>query len=197
MEEVGKLQGKLKELKQSKEAAFEAKAMLEDELQSMKHKIAILSKMVESYCTREILAGEKWRIVSYSLSPIFTDTPKMYLTYALTVVYSPNFSSPTAFTCMVCQDFPLPNIILLFSVYGIIMWYYNLHVCICLSVCLSVFAYVYECIYVQHGNDMFLTDVVQEENASLKAQAETLMTVSIKTLVMYFSRCLWIYPLSG
>ena len=26
-------------------------------------------------------------------SPIFTDTPKMYLTYALTVAYSPNISS--------------------------------------------------------------------------------------------------------
>ena len=47
MEEVGKLQARLKELKQSKETAFEAKAMLEDELQSMKHKIVILSKMIE------------------------------------------------------------------------------------------------------------------------------------------------------
>ena len=43
MEEVGKLQAKLKELKQSKEAAFEAKAMLEDELQSLNHKTVMLS----------------------------------------------------------------------------------------------------------------------------------------------------------
>ena len=49
MEEVSKLQGRLKELKQSKEAALEAKAMLEDELQSMKHKLVILSKIVELY----------------------------------------------------------------------------------------------------------------------------------------------------
>ena len=35
---------------------------------------------------------------------------KMYLAYALTVAYSPNFSSPIAFTCMVRQNFPLPNI---------------------------------------------------------------------------------------
>ena len=46
MEEVGKLQSKLKELKQSKEATIEAKAMLEDELQSMSNKIVILSKIV-------------------------------------------------------------------------------------------------------------------------------------------------------
>lgn len=46
MEEVSKLQTRLKELKQSKEAAFEAKAMLEDELQSLNHKIVILSKII-------------------------------------------------------------------------------------------------------------------------------------------------------
>ena len=34
----------------------------------------------------------------------------MYLAHALTVAYSPNFSSPIAFTCMVCQNFPPPNI---------------------------------------------------------------------------------------
>ena len=42
--------------------------------------------------------------------PIFTDSPKLYLTYALTVAYLPNFSLPIAFTCTVCQNFPLPNI---------------------------------------------------------------------------------------
>ena len=36
-----------------------------------------------------------------------TDTPKMHWhNYALTVAYSTNFSSPIAFTCMVCQNFP-------------------------------------------------------------------------------------------
>ena len=34
-----------------------------------------------------------------------TGALKMYLAYALTVSYSPNFSSPIAFTCMVCQKF--------------------------------------------------------------------------------------------
>ena len=42
-------------------------------------------------------------------SPIFTDTLKMYLAYALTVYYyyslSAKFSSPVAFTCMV-HDHP-------------------------------------------------------------------------------------------
>ena len=53
------------------------------------------------------------QIMSYSpklSSPIFTDTPKMYLAYALTVAYSPNFSLPIAFTCTVRQTFPLPYI---------------------------------------------------------------------------------------
>lgn len=50
MEEVGKLQAKLKELKQSKETAFEAKAMLEDELQSLNHKIVLLSKIIMTLC---------------------------------------------------------------------------------------------------------------------------------------------------
>ena len=56
-------------------------------------------------------AGQIWWIMSYSpkcSSPIFTDT----LAYALTVAYSPHFSSPLAFTCMVHQNFPLPNIFL-------------------------------------------------------------------------------------
>ena len=52
-----------------------------------------------------------WQIVSYLpkfSSPIFTDTPKMYLAYKLTVAYSPNFSLPIAFTCVVCpaKNFP-------------------------------------------------------------------------------------------
>ena len=34
----------------------------------------------------------------------------MYLAYALSVAYSPNFSLPIAFTCMVRQTFPIPNI---------------------------------------------------------------------------------------
>ena len=58
------------------------------------------------------LVGEDWqiwRIVSYLpnfFSPIFTDTPKMYMAYALTVAYLPNFSSPITFICTVRQNFP-------------------------------------------------------------------------------------------
>ena len=40
----------------------------------------------------------------------FTDTWKTYMAYALTVAYSPYFSSPIAFACMVHQNFPPPNI---------------------------------------------------------------------------------------
>ena len=69
-----------------------------------------------SYCTWEIFKNWRiWQIVSYSpkfSSPIFTDTPKMYLAYTLTVAYLPKFSSPIAFTCAVCQNFLLPNIVL-------------------------------------------------------------------------------------
>ena len=43
--------------------------------------------------------------MSYSSKCSFTDTPKMYLTYALILVYSPNFSLKIAFTC---QNFPCP-----------------------------------------------------------------------------------------
>ena len=53
-----------------------------------------------------------WRIMSYLPNfslPLFTDTPKMYLVYALTVTYLPNFSSPIALTCMVCQNFLPPK----------------------------------------------------------------------------------------
>ena len=38
-------------------------------------------------------------------SPIFTDTLKIYLAYALILAYSPNFSLPIAFTCTICQNF--------------------------------------------------------------------------------------------
>ena len=41
---------------------------------------------------------------------IFTNTLKMYIPYALTVAYLPNFSSPIAFTYKVHQNFPLPYI---------------------------------------------------------------------------------------
>ena len=43
--------------------------------------------------------GKIWWIMSYSPKfslPIFTDTPKTYLGYALTVAYLPNFSLPIA-----------------------------------------------------------------------------------------------------
>ena len=54
--------------------------------------------------------GKFGGIASYSpkiSSPIFIDTLKMYLAYALTLTYSPNFSSPIAFTDMVRQKFPV------------------------------------------------------------------------------------------
>ena len=54
---------------------------------------------------REKLANHEL-FAKFSL-PIFTDTPKMYLAYALTVAYLPNFSSSIAFTCVVCQNFPV------------------------------------------------------------------------------------------
>ena len=59
--------------------------------------------------------GKDWQIlqiVSYSpklSSLIFTDTPKIYLAYALTVAYLPSFCLPIAFTNMVCQKFHPPN----------------------------------------------------------------------------------------
>ena len=43
------------------------------------------------------------------LTNIFTDTPKLYFAYALILAYSSNFSSPTAFTCIVHQHFPHQN----------------------------------------------------------------------------------------
>ena len=56
--------------------------------------------------TGEFWQEKNWQILSYSpkfSSPIFTDTLKIYLAYALTVVYSPKFSLPIAFTCTVCH----------------------------------------------------------------------------------------------
>ena len=59
-------------------------------------------------CTthRKIVAGEKLAnfenpalFAKISL-PLFTDIPKMYLAYALTVTYSPMFSLPIPLTCM-------------------------------------------------------------------------------------------------
>ena len=50
--------------------------------------------------TGKLWLGKNWRIVSYlpiRSSPIFTDTPKMYLAYTLTLARLPNFSSPMAF----------------------------------------------------------------------------------------------------
>ena len=56
-------------------------------------------------CVGKFWQEKNWRIVNYlpkKSSPIFTDTPKIYLAYALTLAYLLNFSSPIAFTCMVC-----------------------------------------------------------------------------------------------
>ena len=69
---------------------------------------------VSEYCMWENFGGEKiseiCQIMSYlpkfSL-PIFTYTVKMYLAYALTLASSPKFSLPTAFPCMVRQNFPV------------------------------------------------------------------------------------------
>ena len=53
---------------------------------------------INSSWTKSILVGENWqiwRIMSYSPKfslPTFTDTPKMYLAYALIVAYLPKFS---------------------------------------------------------------------------------------------------------
>ena len=60
----------------------------------------------------KILVGEKLAILANRelFAKIFlTNThryTKMYLAYALTVAYSPNFSLPIAFTYMVCQNLP-------------------------------------------------------------------------------------------
>ena len=54
-----------------------------------------------SQVRKKVLAEEKLANHELFSSPIFTDTPKMYLAFALTLVYSPNFSLPMALTCMV------------------------------------------------------------------------------------------------
>ena len=70
------------------------------------------------YCTRENFSGRKLAnrelFTKIFLASIHRHT-EMYLAYALTVAYSPNFSSPIAFTCMVHKNFPLPNISLVYS----------------------------------------------------------------------------------
>ena len=59
---------------------------------------------------REKMANHELFAKIFLTNIIFTDTRKTYTAYALTVAYLPNFSSPIAFTCMVRQNFPLPNI---------------------------------------------------------------------------------------
>ena len=60
----------------------------------------------------KIWRGKNWRIwqiISYSPRfslPIFTDTPKMYLAYTLTVRYLPKFSSPIALPLWFAKIFP-------------------------------------------------------------------------------------------
>ena len=68
------------------------------------------------YRTREIFDGGKLvklanheYLPKFSL-PIFTDIPTVYLAYALTVAYLPNFILANSFTCTVYQNFPPPNI---------------------------------------------------------------------------------------
>ena len=73
------------------------------------------------------LAGEKLanlvncEVFTRISSPIFTDTLKLYLACALTVAYSPNFSSPITFTCTVSQNFPRQ----IFPMYGITVHMYR------------------------------------------------------------------------
>ena len=43
------------------------------------------------------------------------------MAYALTVAFSPKFSSPIAFTCMVCQIFPCQ----IFPMYGTVLKHYR------------------------------------------------------------------------
>ena len=63
------------------------------------------------YRTQEIFGRRKiGKFEPKFSSPIFIDTPKMYLSYAVTVAYSPNFSLSIAFTCTVHQIFLPPNI---------------------------------------------------------------------------------------
>ena len=86
----------------------------------------------DTACTQEEKVWHRknyqiWQIVSYSPKfslPTFTDTPKMYLEYTLTVAYSPKFYLPIAFTCTVCQNFPMYSNNYYISFEG----YYALHV---------------------------------------------------------------------
>ena len=63
----------------------------------------------------KILVGEKVaNLVNHQLfAKTFLDNIHRYtenvVAYALTVAYSPYFSSPIAFTCMLCQKFSLPK----------------------------------------------------------------------------------------
>ena len=63
----------------------------------------------------EILVGEKLanleNLPKFSL-PLFTDTLKMYVAYALTVTYSAIFSLPIPLTYMVHQKFSPAKILL-------------------------------------------------------------------------------------
>ena len=67
---------------------------------------------VTQYRTWEIFGGEmlvnlviRELFGKFFLANIHRHT-EMHLAYELTVAYSPNFLSPTAFTCMVHQNFP-------------------------------------------------------------------------------------------
>ena len=71
-------------------------------------------KISSTYHTQENVGMEKMaNLMNRELfAKIFlTNTLKMYLAYALTVAYSPNFCLPIAFTCMVCQKFPMYGMI--------------------------------------------------------------------------------------
>ena len=70
-----------------------------------------------------------WQIVSYSPKfspPIFTDTLKMYLAYALTVTHSPNFLS-NSFYLYCLPKFPLPNFFHVWYIRNIIHMYVYMH----------------------------------------------------------------------
>ena len=54
--------------------------------------------------------GEKLANSPKFPSTMVVDTPKMYMAYALTIAYSPNFSLPIAFICIICQNFPVYGI---------------------------------------------------------------------------------------
>ena len=64
--------------------------------------------------------------------PIFIDIPKMYFLYALILAYSPNFSSPIAFTCVwFIKNFPHQN----FPICGRCLYFVPktfMHYCFCL-----------------------------------------------------------------